>query len=408
VERSRGGQDDPTPPDLSKASGVGFRLSYQPAFDGLRAVAIFLIILYHAYFARPTTHWQFPQISGAFLGVEMFFVQSGFLITALLIGEWEQTRRIRLRNFFTRRFLRLVPALALLLPIVVIWSLHHDGGHVRSFVLGDAAASAAFVQNWRFVATSPRPPLYLDPLWSLSVEGQVYVAIALLLAVLLAHRWTRRHLAPVLALVTCGSAAWMAVLSRGSTPIVRAYAGTDTRAQAFLVGATLAALASSGALFVTARSRQTLRYLVWVAVPVAVGIGATVSWQDRGFYRGGFLAISVCFGAILMYVLQEPHSRLARALSARVLTWPGRMGYGLYIWHFFVIGVLWRPTNDWPFPAALALFTATSLAVASLSWYLLESPILRYARRFRPPKAPRAEEAPALAATGVALGTGPV
>ncbi len=266
MERSRGGQDDPTPPDLSKASGVGFRLSYQPAFDGLRAVAIFLIILYHAYFARPTTHWQFPQISGAFLGVEMFFVQSGFLITALLIGEWEQTRRIVCATSSLAaspprtRPPRCPSDRGHLVPAP-------DGGHVRSFVLGDAAASAAFVQNWRFVATSPRPPL-TGSVVSLSVEGQVYVAIALLLACC----WptggpvgTSPCLGPGDVRLRCVDGC----PQRGSTPIVRAYAGpTPARRRSWWSDAR--GVASSGALFVTAVTAD-LRYLVWVAVPVAVG-----------------------------------------------------------------------------------------------------------------------------------------
>ncbi|MCL4291818.1 MAG: acyltransferase [Acidimicrobiia bacterium] len=379
----------PSPPETPTSGPAGrgwidFRLGYQPAFNGLRGVAFALIILYHAEVYRPDAHgWTLiPTASGSFLGLEMFFVQSGFLIVTLLIEEWYRTGFIRFRYFYARRALRLLPALLVLFVAVLIWTSIVDPPGVRRGVYSDVLAAAFYVKNWHQIVGT-RLPSYLDALWSLSVEEQFYLVAPVAVLWVLRKGWTPRRIATALFVLAGVSATWMAILALGTSPIERLYVGTDTRAQAFLVGAAFAVLASGGVLFRGEASRRALRISAWVATGVIVVLVKYFSQTVRGFYIGGYLLASICFALMFAYIVQEPHSRYARILSWRPLAWTGRVSYGLYIWHYPVIFVLAPRTRDWPLPAALALFTVTTFAIGALSWYLVETPALRYARRFR-------------------------
>src|SRR5215212_7430151 len=218
------------------------RLSYLPGLDGLRAFAVIAVLLYHA---------ELSWIRGGFLGVEVFFVISGYLITTLLLTEWHRQGRINVVGFWMRRARRLLPALYLLLVVTLTFAVVFLPGEVAR-LRDDALAALGYVTNWYLILgeqsyfeTVGRPSL-LQHLWSLAVEEQFYVLWPLLLSVALwgvapRRRWQRRRLALRIALAgAAGSALLMATLYQPGVDPSRVYYGTDTRAAGLLFGAALA------------------------------------------------------------------------------------------------------------------------------------------------------------------------
>src|SRR5918999_1889716 len=215
------------------------RLPYSPGLDGLRAFAVIAVLLYHADLA-----W----IPGGFLGVEVFFVISGYLITALLLAEWRQRGRIDLKAFWLRRARRLLPALYLTIVVTLAFAVVFLPGEVAG-LRSDAIAAFGYVTNWYLVLGHEsyfeaigRPSL-LKHLWSLAVEEQFYLLWPPVLAVGLsvgAKRWRQRRVLLVALAGASVSVLLMATLYRPEVDPSRLYFGTDTRATGLLMGAALA------------------------------------------------------------------------------------------------------------------------------------------------------------------------
>ena len=387
------------------------RLRYLPAVDGLRALAVAAVIGYHA---AP------GLMPGGFLGVDVFFVISGFLITALLVSEWRRTGGIDLLRFWKRRARRLLPALCVLLAVVsvAVPLLAPDQAHR---LRADLLAALTYSSNWRFILEHQsyfeaigRPPV-LQHLWSLAVEEQFYVVWPLVL--LLALRWRSPRRLTVVALALAAlSAGAMAALHGPGDPS-RVYYGTDTRLIALLAGA---ALAFSG---ITARpfpsGRPTARRASEAAAAIALfGLAVMVvgvSEFDLPIYPGGFVAASA-FSAIAVATISRPGSRFGAMLAARPLVWLGRRSYGIYLW-FWPVLMLSRPGIDIPFggPLVVAAQAGAAVLLGALSYRYVEQPARAgalgrlwddvrsaLARRSRAPR-------PALPAfPAVALGTGVV
>ncbi|HEX7276467.1 MAG TPA: acyltransferase family protein [Acidimicrobiales bacterium] len=349
------------------------RLRYVPAIDGLRALAVSAVFAYHAGIG-----WA----RGGFLGVDVFFVISGYLITALLLTDHRRTGRIRLLRFWRRRARRLLPALFLLLvgvSIAVPLLATDQGYRLRADVL----AALGYVSNWRLIfehqsyfQSLGRPPL-LQHLWSLAVEEQFYLLWPLVLALLLRWREPRRLVGPILGLAAA-SAALMAVLHDPTADPSRVYFGTDTRVAGILVGAALAC--------VPIRWKSADRQLSRagrVAVEVAGGAVLWGLWLclsrvdqfDPLLYRGGFLGAAVLAAAAIV-LATHPRSWVASGLGSRPLVWLGKRSYAVYLW-FWPVFMLTRPHSDVPLTGIplLALRMALTLALACASYTWVEKPI---------------------------------
>ena len=357
-------------PGQSSPDRGGPRLPYLPALDGLRALAVIVVLLYHANLA-----W----IPGGFLGVEMFFVISGYLITSLLLAEWQQQGQVDLKAFWLRRARRLFPALLLLLLVVVGYTVVFLPTEVSS-LRGDALSTAGYVNNWyqifshkSYFESVGRPPL-LRHMWSLAVEEQFYLFWPLLFGLLM-RRWRPRL---VLGLVVAGAFAsmlLMAALFQPHTDPSRVYYGTDTRAAGLLLGVALAFLWRPGVVISEANDRML----------DAVGLGAfailvtcllLINEYQTFLYRGG-LSLTALVTAELVAVAVHPRARLVpRILSRPLLRWIGVRSYGIYLWHFPVF-MLTRPQLDVPFDGVLLLAArfALTLGIAALSYRLVETPI---------------------------------
>jgi peptidoglycan/LPS O-acetylase OafA/YrhL len=378
---------------------------YLPGLDGLRALAVAAVVAYHLGYG-----WA----QGGLLGVGVFFTLSGYLITDILVGQWARAGRIGLGDFWLRRARRLLPALFVMLAVVAVWV----NVLARSFVpgfRGDVVASALYVSNWWYVGQHTSyyarfaPPAPLDHLWSLAVEEQFYLAWpwVVLLLLWLAGRLKRQKrevadlgpdgspylsrrgrwgLAGVTAGLAVASAIAMAMLYHPGYDPTRVYEGTDTRAFGLLIGAAVALVwpTRRGGPTPTVGARRALD---------AAGLGglaviAVLVWRTNQYspfmFRGGLVLLSVATGLVVAAVV-TPGGLLGRALGGRPLRWLGVRSYAIYLWHYPVI-VLTAPADGAGAPVSLAraaAVVAATVAIAAVSWRIVEDPIRRGRHRSR-------------------------
>ncbi|MGO8871039.1 MAG: acyltransferase family protein [Acidimicrobiales bacterium] len=377
----RSGAVDPTRSDEPVLSDPqAGRLGRFAALDGIRAFAVMAVLLYHAGIS-----W----VGGGLLGVDVFFVLSGFLITSLLCREVTRSGRVRLGRFWAQRARRLLPGLFVLLLGVAAYAHFFAGSLDLASIRGDAIATMLYVANWHFISSeqgyfamtsAPSPFLHT---WSLAVEEQYYL-IWPLVALLVARWWGIGKLALTAALGAVASAALAWSLYATGFSIDRIYYGTDTRAQALLVGSFLGAVGAHGSdRFVILPERWTShpRARRWWALPGVLGAAFLVwAWhvldgQDALLYRGGFLLVAVAAGAVIVTCVTLPRSVLSRFLSIPVLVFVGRISYGLYLYHWPLFLVIDHAHTGLSGGWLLLARLAATFAAAVLSFRFIEEPI---------------------------------
>ena len=348
------------------------------ALDGLRAFAVLVVMAFHA---------GIPGTGGGLLGVDIFFVLSGFLITSILCAEFERRRSVALGHFWAQRARRLLPALFIVILGVAAYAHFYADSVDLGGIRADALATLAYVANWHYIfsaqgyfarGAAPSPLLHT---WSLGVEEQYYL-IWPLIALATLRRFGRRGLAWVAGVGALLSAAEMAGLHGAGASIDRLYYGTDTRAQALLVGSFLGAVSVPGHWRVLPQRMVDSVVGRWV-VPGAGLLGAiylvwachVLNGQEAFLYQGGFLLVALATAAVVVFVVTWPDRWLARALSLAPLTFIGRISYGLYLYHWPLFLALDEAhTGLAPVPLAVVRFTAT-FAAATASFFLVEEPI---------------------------------
>lgn len=348
------------------------RFPYLPGIDALRALAVLAVFLYHA-----GVGWM----PGGFLGVDLFFVISGYLITSLLLAEQRRTGAVRIGRFWLRRARRLLPAVGVLIAATMVLAAIFEPDRIDA-LRGDALASLAYVANWHFVLADvpyfdqfQRPSLFTH-LWSLAVEEQFYLFWPLVFAIGMKLFGRTRLLLGVVA-GALGSVLLAWVLFDPGGEVSRVYYGTDTHAVGLLAGVALALVWSpielrrhrSGPLvgpLLDALGALALAYVLLAFL--------RVHDYDLGLYRGGYLWLALAT-ALLVAALAHPASRLGPLLGRPAVLWLGVRSYSFYLWHWPVLA-LTRPGVDVDLPRGLLipLQLALVLALAHLSYRYVELP----------------------------------
>jgi len=340
--------------------------------DGLRAFAVLAVLAYH---------FNLGWAPGGLLGVGIFFVLSGYLITDLLVQQWIRYGYLDIKEFLFRRARRLLPALLVVLASVAAWLALFDPGRLTA-VKGDILATALYVGNWWFIfhevpyfaGFGPQSPLV--HLWSLAVEEQFYLVWPFLLWLGLRYvpRW--KLLSGLALILAAASAVAMALLYHPGADPTRVYEGTDTRAFGLMIGAALAFVWPSRSLpKLSPRSRMAIDMVgVGCLLALVLAIYKTNEYQEF-YYRGGLALIAVV-SAFLVAVLAHPDSRLGRAFAWRPLVWLGVRSYGIYLWQYPII-VLTSPSvnTEGVNITRTALQLVAVLVLAELSWRFVEDPI---------------------------------
>jgi peptidoglycan/LPS O-acetylase OafA/YrhL len=353
------------------------KFTHLAGLDGLRAVAVLAVIFYHL-----NLNGFFP---GGFLGVDIFFTLSGFLITSLLLREHE-AGGVSLSSFYLRRFRRLAPAMLGVIAVCALLVPSLAGDATKQ--LGkDIPAALFYYSNWwqivseqSYFEMTNRPPL-LQHLWSLAIEEQFYLLWPLLFLVAVSYAG-RRGLILLAASLTLLTAGWMAFLAvQGNIPLEadpnRLYLGTDTHTSGLFAGTLLACLWNPWRLDAWLSTRlRSPRFASALGTAGLVALMALFVWANETqdwLYRGGFLLVAVATAAAIIGAT-APGSLLGRVLGVPVMRYLGDRSYGLYLWHWPVF-VLLRP-QDFAVPLAVTelLRLAITFLAAELSFRYIEDP----------------------------------
>jgi peptidoglycan/LPS O-acetylase OafA/YrhL len=335
-------------------------------------VAVVGVVLYHA-----------GHLRGGFLGVDLFFVLSGFLITGVLLRSHREHGSIDLKRFWTRRARRLLPALLVVVGVVVpVYSAWFATPVEQTLVRRDALSSLVYLTNWQqiwngqsyWAATLGASPL--RHAWSLAVEEQFYVVWPLVV-VLLLRRYRPKALPNALTAAAIGAGLLTIVLAVTRTESLNSlYLGTHSRSAALLAGAALAARRSMEGRRPTG-PRPTLEMLAVVAAAIYAWMWMTAEVSSRLLYTGGLALSAVCAVTLVAAAANPRPGPVVQVLLARPLQYLGTISYGVYLWSWPImqmISVRHTPLRGYEL---LAVQLAATLAAATLSWHLLERPVLR-------------------------------
>lgn len=348
--------------------------NYLYFLDGLRAAAILAVLAFH---------FDNTWLSGGFLGVEIFFVISGFIITKLLLDEWQKTGDIDLKRFWLRRLRRLIPAaLTVMLTTwicVLLWFPEEINQIFEDLIYG-----LTFTNNWNYIVNERsyfelvgRPRLF-EHLWSLGVEFQFYVFWALLCTVL--FRVKKFMSVSIIALSAFASTCLMATLFNPELDPSRIYFGTDTRVSALFIGSIVAILGRESDETLSSTSCILLNFIALISIIGLASFCFFTTSSDMFLFQGGFLVVSILTASVIASCLklskQEKITPILWLLSSAPMRFIGIRAYGLYLWHWAIFA-LTQPFVDVPFEGFTLLFFRLGLTFmfSEITFQFIEKPI---------------------------------
>jgi len=355
----------PTPSEQQSRSHIA-------ALDGLRGLAVIAVLFFHA-----------GKLRGGFLGVDLFFALSGFLITSLLLAEVDRRGRVGLVAFWGRRFRRLLPAVLLLLVAVTVIVTIVASVPERAATLEDGPWAQFYLANWHAIAghrdywASFELPRMFGHLWSLAIEEQFYLVWPIIIG-LIAWRAQRVHRAVAVFCIAASalSLLWIIVLFNPADP-TRVYIGTDTRASSLLLGA-LFATAPMRSVVGRVVGRSASLFTLFVVVIAAV-LGA--SWflvdgpSSRWLFHGGLFVHSLLSALLVALCAANPSAGTSRCIGWAPLAFIGVLSYSLYLWHWPIYALLTEQRTHLSGWSLFGVRVAAAFAAAALSKVLVEDPV---------------------------------
>ena len=352
---------------------------YLPSIDSLRALAVLAVIIYHV---------DVNYLPGGFLGVDLFFVLSGYLISSLIIKEFRKTGTVNLYNFYIRRARRLLPAVYFMITVGLVVMVLFNEVLLRKSHL-DAIFGYIYSSNWWYIfhkldyfdsfgAQSP-----FKHLWSLAIEEQFYMIFPLLFLLVNGkkkskdgtYKLNKNFLYVVLGLILVSLIAHILLFDINN--ISRIYFGTDTRAFSLLVGVVGAILYPMERLHSKVTPQQNMIYSILSLVSIAglITVMIYTSEYNTWLYRGGFLLVAI-LGLIVIISSGKQHTLMSKLLSFKPIVFIGKISYSLYLWHFPVL-VLTTPVSEIGNPNIffVILRIVLTFAVAIVSYVFVETPI---------------------------------
>nr|WP_235044489.1 acyltransferase family protein [Staphylococcus massiliensis] len=345
---------------------------YMPGLDGLRAIAVLGIIIYHL-----NKQW----LTGGFLGVDTFFVISGYLITSLLLNEYNKNGTIDLKRFWIKRIKRLFPAVFFMIGVVLVYTLFFEPDSIVNFK-NDAIASIFYVTNWWFIFDNVS---YFDQfemkpfmhLWSLAIEEQFYIFFPIVLLFLLKKVKKLNKIFTILFILSLVSLVLMIIIFSITDNSSRVYFGTDTRLQTLLLGVLLSFIWPPFNL----RQHPPKRVVMFIDILGFISLALLIlcfffiTDKTGWIYNGGFYLISL-MTLFLIAACAHPASKLAKLMGNKVFVYIGKRSYSLYLWHFPVITLLHNHFVKGQYPWYVYLLDILiMLALTEFSYNFIEKPI---------------------------------
>ena len=352
---------------------------YLPSIDSLRALAVLAVIIYHI---------DVNYLPGGFLGVDLFFVLSGYLISSLIIKEYKKTGTLNLYNFYMRRARRLLPAVYFMITVCLLFMVLFNGVLLRKSHL-DAVFGYIYSSNWWYIF---HKLVYFDSfgaqspfkhLWSLAIEEQFYMFFPLIFLIFNRRKKEEGQLSSlnknfiyiVLGLILISLVTHILLFDINN--INRIYFGTDTRACSLLVGVVGALVYPMDKLSSPTKAKESVLYSVvsLTSISTLIAIMIYTSEYNTWLYRGGFLLVAV-LGLIIIISSGKQHTFISKVLSFRPIVFIGKISYSLYLWHFPII-VLTTPVSEIGNPNLfyVTLRIILTFIAATLSYLFVETPI---------------------------------
>lgn len=341
------------------------------ALDSLRGIAILLVLMFHLSLSDKGD----PILPGGFLGVDIFFVLSGFLITSILHREFCSSGTISLRRFYIRRILRLFPALIFLLLVCFAYAKFFADAEQAHKINQGIVAALFYYSNW-IAAYQAVPFGMLTHTWSLAVEEQFYILWPLVLLTLLSSRISFKTLTGIVMLLVLMSAASKAYHFYSTGFFLRSYNGTDTRIDGLLIGSLSALLVS--------HTKISIPSLVTYSAFLLVSIGTMFLRHDSAlYYYGGATLYSLCTSIVIAGAASNEVGTIKHLLNNRLLAGCGTLSYSIYLWHIPVHAMLWENgLQTLPIYASTLVYLLVTFIVASVSYVFIEKPFLTLKKRF--------------------------
>lgn len=359
-----------TNPDLDTTNKPKHNYIHLPSLDGLRGIAILAVMIFHA---SP------KYLRGGFIGVDIFFVLSGFLITSLLIKEHDSKGSINIKNFYMRRILRLFPALVLFLCGTFIYASLFPH-HKNIVTLNDVLIVLFYIANWVRAFKMHISTFYAHT-WSLSIEEQFYIFWPPMLIILYRLLANRLYITLIVGLFAIFSALLRIIMVAEGYSYQRLYGGLDTRADSLFIGCFIGFIISYKLFSKVKFILPLTKKFFLPAVIILLLFAYFAEYTNLGFYQWGLFIIIFSTSIVILELATSQGGILRRVMEFPLLVLTGKISYGLYLWHFPVYRVM--VVNGYSRIEVLFFGGAITFAIATISYYLIERQFLRLKDRFR-------------------------